>query len=389
MFFSVKKVILNTQPTRDAIAARGIAPLQNHASPAGRLAHFITNWQKVTKDRWVLNTVTGYEIEFTSEPHQRQRPYPSQLNQSQQELVSQEITEMISKGAVTELQTPPEGGFFSTLFLVPKKDGGQRPVINLKNLNAFTNAPTLQNGGDPYPQEPAPKRGLASKSRPEGRLLFNPDKSTAQEVPMLPIQEQAISVQLSPLRPGLSPLGLYQDPEADSSSRTGAGDADDSLYRRYTPNGRDQGESQRPSIRPDIPHAMLGLHNKLGEDHFRTIPTPRVLGFCGGYHQHGAELPRTEDQEDSGGVPSVIRGRAYYSPRPLQINWQNECHEPSDTTSSPVLQEPSDGPCSSLETRQPRLQDKPGALSRQQGGAEVVGHTDGKVEWQDGASIGA
>uniref|UniRef100_A0A1X7TWZ5 Reverse transcriptase domain-containing protein n=1 Tax=Amphimedon queenslandica TaxID=400682 RepID=A0A1X7TWZ5_AMPQE len=39
---------------------------------------------------------------------------------------------MISKGAVTELQTPPEDGFFSSLFLVPKKGGGQRPVINLK-----------------------------------------------------------------------------------------------------------------------------------------------------------------------------------------------------------------------------------------------------------------
>ena len=198
-----------------------------------------------------------------------------------------------------------------------------------------------------------------------------------------------LSVELSFLWPGLSPMGLYQDPEADSSSRTRAGDANDSIYRRYPLNGRDQGESQRPSIRPDIPHAMLGLHDKLGEDHFRTIPTPRVLGFYGGYHQHGAKPPCAEDQEDSGGVPAVIRGGAYYSPRPLQIIWQNECHEPSDTTSSPVLQEPSDGPCSSIETRQPGLRDEPGALSRQQGGAEMMGHTDGKVEWQDGASVGA
>ena len=54
---------------------------------------------------------------------------------------------MISKGAVTELQTPPEGSFFSTLFLVPKKDGGQRPVINLKNLNSFINAPHFKMEG--------------------------------------------------------------------------------------------------------------------------------------------------------------------------------------------------------------------------------------------------
>ena len=49
--------------------------------------------------------------------------------------------DMISKGAVTELQTLPVGGFLSTLFLVPKKDGGQRPVLNLKKLNSFINAP--------------------------------------------------------------------------------------------------------------------------------------------------------------------------------------------------------------------------------------------------------
>ena len=69
------------------------------------------------------------------------------MNQIQQELVSQEISEMFSKGAVTEIQTPPEGGFFSTLFLVPKKDGGQRPVINLKNLNSFINAPHFKMEG--------------------------------------------------------------------------------------------------------------------------------------------------------------------------------------------------------------------------------------------------
>ena len=107
----------------------------------------MANWQILTKDRWVLNTITGYEIEFVSQPYQYKRPHPNQLNQIQQELVSREISEMISKGAVTEIQTPPEGGFFSTLFLVPKKDGGQRPVINLKSLNSFIDAPHFKMEG--------------------------------------------------------------------------------------------------------------------------------------------------------------------------------------------------------------------------------------------------
>jgi len=40
---------------------------------------------------------------------------------------------MLSYGAAKE--TTPANGFYSTLLLVPKKDGGQCPVINLKALN--------------------------------------------------------------------------------------------------------------------------------------------------------------------------------------------------------------------------------------------------------------
>ena len=48
----------------------------------------------------------------------------------------EEVRELLGKGAITEVHNP-QGGFYSNLFLVPKKDGGQRPVINLKALNSF------------------------------------------------------------------------------------------------------------------------------------------------------------------------------------------------------------------------------------------------------------
>jgi hypothetical protein len=59
----------------------------------------------------------------------------------------QEIDELCSKGAVTEVNHLPTDGFLSTLFLVPKKDGGQRPVINLKGLNAFVTTPHFKMEG--------------------------------------------------------------------------------------------------------------------------------------------------------------------------------------------------------------------------------------------------
>ena len=45
-----------------------------------------------------------------------------------------EVMELLSKGAIVETQLTPDS-FVSQIFLVEKKDGGQRLVINLKALN--------------------------------------------------------------------------------------------------------------------------------------------------------------------------------------------------------------------------------------------------------------
>jgi hypothetical protein len=48
--------------------------------------------------------------------------------------ITSEIGKLSEKGAIKPVQ-PYVGQFLSQLFLVPKKDGSQRPVINLKPLN--------------------------------------------------------------------------------------------------------------------------------------------------------------------------------------------------------------------------------------------------------------
>ena len=48
--------------------------------------------------------------------------------------MQEEILSMLGKQAISEIGSTHEG-FFSQMFLVPKKDGRQRPVINLKRLN--------------------------------------------------------------------------------------------------------------------------------------------------------------------------------------------------------------------------------------------------------------
>lgn len=133
--------------TMNSIVSMGIVSITNPGSPAGQLAHFLPNWEKISKDRWVLDTVRGYFIEFHSLPQQSQKPCSPTFNQSQQQLIEQEVEQLLLKEVVRELPSLPVGGFYSTLFLVPKKDGGQRPVINLKCLNAFIEAPHFKMEG--------------------------------------------------------------------------------------------------------------------------------------------------------------------------------------------------------------------------------------------------
>ena len=113
---------------------RGAEPLK----VAGRLQYFLNNWEQITQDPWVLNTVKGYKIELLDSPFQPRIPQPSSLSQEQTSLVTKEISNMLDKGAIVEVTFNPRVGFYSTLFLVEKKGGtGQRPVINLSKFNNF------------------------------------------------------------------------------------------------------------------------------------------------------------------------------------------------------------------------------------------------------------
>ena len=116
-----------------------LAPVQQLllAAPiAGRLAKCMQNWKKITTDPWVLQTIQGYQIDWLSEPVQEGPISQLKLQQQQVELLSLELVSLHEKGAISEV-VGSQPRFLSHIFLVPKKDGSQRPVINLKALNKF------------------------------------------------------------------------------------------------------------------------------------------------------------------------------------------------------------------------------------------------------------
>ncbi len=50
----------------------------------------------------------------------------------------QEITLFLEKGAIEPVKRSERfGGFYSIYFIIPKKDGGVRPILDLRSLNKF------------------------------------------------------------------------------------------------------------------------------------------------------------------------------------------------------------------------------------------------------------
>ena len=103
----------------------------------GSLLHHLANWQVLTADPWILETVQGYHIEFMEEPVQLTPPPELHLQHHLGLVMSEEISSLLSKQAIVEVNHPHPQGFLSQIFLVPKKDTTHRPVINLKGLNYF------------------------------------------------------------------------------------------------------------------------------------------------------------------------------------------------------------------------------------------------------------
>ena len=104
---------------------------------AGRLLFFYQNWEKLTQDPWVLETVKGFRITFSQTPFQSAEP-SMRVSKEEEAYIEGEVQSLLRKGAIVVTPAHREREcFLSTIFTVPKKGGERRPIINLKSLNKF------------------------------------------------------------------------------------------------------------------------------------------------------------------------------------------------------------------------------------------------------------
>jgi hypothetical protein len=112
------------------------SPININCPTAGRLKHFLPNWEQITKDPWILQVEKGCQIDFSEAPVQVSPPKPMIVSVEYHLLNENEVQKLVTKGAIHFVSpVNAEKGFLSTLFLVPKKGGEQHPVVNVKPQN--------------------------------------------------------------------------------------------------------------------------------------------------------------------------------------------------------------------------------------------------------------
>ncbi len=103
------------------------------------LSHFLHEWERLPGvSLWVLRTIrTGYTLQFGKIPPRFDGVHLTVVNSaSKASVLQQELSSFLQKGAIEEVpQLEVEQGFFSRYFLVPKRDGGLRPILDLRRLN--------------------------------------------------------------------------------------------------------------------------------------------------------------------------------------------------------------------------------------------------------------
>lgn len=130
-------------------------------------------------------------------------------------IMEEEIQSLLQKQAVCQIPTPTRG-FYSNMFIVSKKDGGQRPVINLKHLNRHVKSEHFKMEGLHTVNALLRRNDWMAKVDLKDAFFMVPIGNSPSVLPSSPLQdkEEILPVQLSPIWAVHSPKGIHQAPQA-------------------------------------------------------------------------------------------------------------------------------------------------------------------------------
>ena len=103
-----------------------------------RLRASLPMWELINSDKWVLEVIKlGYKPRFNRPPPLTTEPKWFTVSPLKASALQAEIDLMLQKQVIEPVVFQRTPGFYSRIFLVPKKNGKFRPVIDLSPLNRY------------------------------------------------------------------------------------------------------------------------------------------------------------------------------------------------------------------------------------------------------------
>ena len=130
--------------------------------------------------------------------------------------MQQEITKLVEKGAITPVHPTPMG-FYSRLFLIPKKRDSFRPVIDFKSLEQVHSERTFPNGKLNVHKAPLKCKRIYGQTRPKRRLPNGGRPSRVTEVPSVRLARPNLPVSSLTVRTKHATTNIYETAKACGS----------------------------------------------------------------------------------------------------------------------------------------------------------------------------
>ena len=103
------------------------------AFSGGNTANHLENWEFLTSDKEILETISGLPIDHKDLDTNKPPKIPP-LSEKQNAIIDGEIIKLLNKKVIAFTEVEPND-YISPIFLKEKTDGGHRMILNLKNLN--------------------------------------------------------------------------------------------------------------------------------------------------------------------------------------------------------------------------------------------------------------
>ena len=264
----------------------------------------------------------------------------------------------------------------------PQKRWGDETNNQPKGVELIRTDSALQNGGHSHGERYPKTRRLDDQSRPEGCIFHDSDCTLPEGTATISVAGDHLPVQLPAIWPVVSPMGLYQDHEANSDNPQVLGPKDDHIHRRHPDHGRLTICSKGAHSCSDLPSRKSRFHSQLPQ-----IPSePHTGNRNPGLHSelccHGNQSAGQQNQT------SPLRGKE--TPGSGRLQGHSLVTPPGQTEpccasyppSTPVLQEPTILPSEGVRNeRGEGLLSASTADSLSNRGVEMVAATPYQMEW--------